>query len=117
VDISSAYGIGRATPGRSPVQNRQTLPGNSNPAPASMAANAGSTKRSDAAQAFLDYTKKTPEQRFQEAWLKAHGITPEQFAAMSPTERQKILDQIRQEIQAKVKENAQRPKKPTNILV
>jgi hypothetical protein len=117
VDISSAYGIGRATPGRSPVQNRQTLPGNPDPGQTSATATATPAKRSDSAQEFLDYMKKTPEQRLQEAWLKAHGVTPEQFEAMSPEEQQKLLEQMREDIKAKMKEDALRPKKPTDIMV
>jgi hypothetical protein len=55
---------------------------------------------------FRDYMSKTPEQRMQENWLRAHGITPEEFAAMSPEEQLKLMDQMRAEIENKLKERA-----------
>jgi hypothetical protein len=69
---------------------------------------------------FMKYMQKTPAQRFQEAWLKQHGISPEKFAAMSPDEKKAITDQMKQDLQAKAKELAEnqngKPRVPVDIL-
>lgn len=60
----------------------------------------------DAVQAFKDYMAKTPEQRMQESWLQSHGITQEEFDAMSPDEKQKLMDMMRKEIEEKARAEA-----------
>jgi acyl-CoA reductase-like NAD-dependent aldehyde dehydrogenase len=70
---------------------------------------------STATQQFLDYMKKTPLERMEEAWLAQHGLSKEKLAAMSPAERQGILDAMRQDIEQQMKESAENPG-PTDIL-
>lgn len=60
----------------------------------------------DAVKEFKDYMAKTPEQRMQEAWLQSHGITQEEFDAMTPDEKQKLMDMMRKEIEEKVRADA-----------
>lgn len=65
------------------------------------------TSTSDPVQDFLKYMQETPQQRMEDAWLHAHGLTREQLAAMSPRERQKILNQMKQDIEWQVKQSAE----------
>jgi hypothetical protein len=51
-------------------------------------------------QTFLDYMKKTPEQRFEEAWLAAHGLTKEQFDALPPDQREALTKQMAEDLKA-----------------
>lgn len=65
---------------------------------------------------FMDYMKKSPAERFQESWLSAHGISKEAFDAMPPAEKQKILAQMKQDLEAKIKDqaaNQSNPNRPT----
>jgi hypothetical protein len=41
------------------------------------------------------------------AWLKQHGISKEQFDAMSPAEKQKLMDEMKKDIAEKIKLNAE----------
>lgn len=49
---------------------------------------------SSAVRAFLDYMAKAPEERYFEAFLKARGLTAEDFEAMSPKEQQGLLKEF-----------------------
>jgi predicted flavoprotein YhiN len=71
------------------------------------------------AQEFLDYMKKTPEERMQEAWLRAHGIDPEDFEAMPPEKKQALMDEMKEDIEAKLKEAAEKGKEngQPNMLI
>lgn len=51
---------------------------------------------------FLDYAKLTPAQKMRAAMLARMGLTEEQVKAMSPEERQKIEDKIKQQIKEQV---------------
>ena len=53
-----------------------------------------------AAQKFINYANENPVQR----WLQQHGITQQQFDAMTPNEKQKLLAEIKQDIEEKMKE-------------
>jgi hypothetical protein len=93
---------------------RQNLPGNSVAMPgngqsngsvmAGASASSSASSSDDATTQFLNYMKETPAQRMQDAWLKQHGISPQAFAAMSGEEKQKIIDQMKQDIEAKLKQ-------------
>jgi hypothetical protein len=95
------------------TQNRQNMPGSfadamtqtdSLTSDSSSALDAITKKIKADTQEFLDYMKKTPAQRMQETWFKQHGITKEQFDAMSPADQQKVLAQMKQDIEEKIKE-------------
>lgn len=54
------------------------------------------TGGSDAAEAFLEYMRKSPEERFFEAFLQEKGLTQEQFEQLPPEEKKKILQEFEQ---------------------
>ncbi|MCG8356193.1 MAG: hypothetical protein MI920_11515 [Kiloniellales bacterium] len=60
------------------------------------------TGGSDAVKEFLDYMSKSPEERYFEAFLREKGLTPEQFAALPPEEREKILKEFEQRMEQEV---------------
>jgi hypothetical protein len=53
---------------------------------------------------FLDYMKMSPGERMIENWLKAHNLSKEKLAAMTPDERNKIMKQMQDDIAQKLKE-------------
>lgn len=68
----------------------------------------------DAAQQFLDYMKKTPEQRMVDNWLQAHGISREEFDQMKPEEKQKIVEEMKQDIEEKIKQQREAASQKTD---
>lgn len=105
-------------------QNRQNLPDNlfkvPSDAPAPGAAATPKTSGDDSVQEFMNYMKKSPAERMLESWLAAHGITKEEFDAMSPKEKQALMDQMKREIEAQIKKQAEEKvakASSTNILV
>lgn len=65
----------------------------------------GSTSNSENVdQEFLDYMKKSPGQRMIDEWLKAHNLTEQDLAAMSPEKRDAILKQMAEDIKNKMKQ-------------
>ena len=108
---------------------RQNLPGNSLPSAsdtngaaigAGTAPTSSSSGSDDAVQKFMNYMNETPAQRLQNAWLQQHGITPQAFAAMSSADKQKIIDEMKQDIEAKLKqkmETGTAAKPSVNIVV
>jgi hypothetical protein len=59
------------------------------------------------ADVFMDYMKKSPAERMEENWLKAHGLTKEKLAKMSPKEQEAIMKQMKSEIEASLKEQTE----------
>ena len=51
---------------------------------------------------FMDYAKLTPAQKMRAAMLAKLGVTEEQLKAMDPKERQKIEDQLKEQIKQQV---------------
>jgi hypothetical protein len=51
---------------------------------------------------FMDYAKMTPAQKMRAAMLSKLGVTEEQLKAMSPEERKKVEDQIKDMIKQQV---------------
>jgi hypothetical protein len=119
VDISSLYSPGRPSAAGFSLVNRQSLPGNSVPAVGTASAQpTGPTGPTSPEDAFLDYMKKTPAQRFQEQWLKAHGLSQAEFDAMPPEKKQAVLDTMRKDLETQMKEKAQNGgQKPLDISV
>jgi predicted flavoprotein YhiN len=60
-----------------------------------------STVKSDPAQELQDYMKMSYAEKLQWSWMHAHGISKEDFEAMSPEDKQKLLDQMREELKQK----------------
>jgi hypothetical protein len=77
-------------------------------------ASIGTQDGSNALQEFRDYMNKTPEEKIQEKILAELGLTPEEFEALPPEQKQKIGEQIAQRLkedielqtQAKLQEQA-----------
>lgn len=107
MDISRVGGVGGVAQTGMKQQTRQNLPGSSGLVDASMPV---SGKKQ-----FMDYMRQTPAERMQYTWLAQRGISKEQFDAMSPEEKQKLLNQMRQEIEQKVQRSVEN--KATDILV
>ncbi|OIN86980.1 MAG: hypothetical protein AUJ12_03565 [Alphaproteobacteria bacterium CG1_02_46_17] len=67
-----------------------------------------SSQINDAITQFLEYQKMTPEEKMRDAILKKLGMTEEDIAALSPDERakieEKIKDMIKEEIENKMAE-------------
>lgn len=57
-----------------------------------------------AVKAFMDYMKETPAQRWEEEWLRAHGLTLKQLQAMSPAQRAAIEREIARDIQTRLQQ-------------
>lgn len=65
---------------------------------------AAPAKPSAAAQAFLDYQKKTPAEKMRDEILGSMGLTEDQLKAMDPKTRAKIEEKIKAIIKEKVEE-------------
>lgn len=55
------------------------------------------------AEAFFQHVRKTPAEQMMEAMLKRRGLTQEEFQALPPEERQAIMEEIKKEIEDRVK--------------
>ena len=55
---------------------------------------------------FLEYMSKTPEERWQEQWLKSKCLTKEQFDALPPEEQQALVDEMTEELKQKLADKA-----------
>ncbi|EJL34421.1 hypothetical protein PMI01_01629 [Caulobacter sp. AP07] len=63
---------------------------------------------------FLDYAKMTPAEKMRAAMLKRMGLTEDDVKAMSADERQRLEDQIKQQIKEQVMND---PKMKTGSLL
>ena len=66
---------------------------------------------------FLAFMKKSPAEMMQEAWLAKHGISREEFAAMSTEEKQALLAQMKEEIAQEAKREAGKQAKRLDLTV
>ncbi|HEY1096636.1 MAG TPA: hypothetical protein VGF14_05295 [Alphaproteobacteria bacterium] len=67
-------------------------------------------------QEFTEYMKKSPAERMMDDWLRAHGMTKEEFDALGPEEKQKILEEMKQDIEEKMKEKAAEGAAPGSFI-
>ena len=72
------------------------------------------TPRSDPKAEFLKWAHMTPAQKMRASLLSSMGLTEEQVQAMSPDDRKKVEDKLRQLIEQKVKDSVE---KKTGLLV
>lgn len=69
----------------------------------SSASSTSETTYSDSVtQNFMDYMKETPSQRMFESFLSSQKITKEQYAAMSPADQQKLIDEFKRQLEQKM---------------
>jgi hypothetical protein len=79
-------------------------------------------KGQDAIDAFLKISQQTPAEQLQEQWLKAHGLTKEKLAAMTPEQRDTVIKQMSEDIKQQMKDAAMKqnekkdPTKTVDIL-
>ncbi|HWW24447.1 MAG TPA: hypothetical protein VNZ85_00965 [Caulobacter sp.] len=59
---------------------------------------------------FMGYAKLTPAQKMRAAMLARMGLTEEQVKAMSPEDRKKVEDQIKQQIKQQVENDPNKAK-------
>lgn len=62
----------------------------------------------DPTQDFLSYMTMTPGERMENAWLRQHNMTRAQFEALSPEEKEKVREQMRQDIERQLKQKAEK---------
>ena len=87
---------------------RQVLPDSSSTSTSSTTSdiNSSGSASGSAASDFLAFMKQSPEQQMQTAWLARHGISKEQFAAMDPAAKQKIIEQMKNEMKEQARNTA-----------
>jgi hypothetical protein len=82
-----------------------------------VAAKDANAKNEETIAEFMAYAKKTSAEKLQEAWLARHGISKKEFDAMSAEEKQKILTQMKSDIEREAKLAIERLHCPVNVLV
>ncbi|MCB5184306.1 hypothetical protein LG201_03720 [Methylobacillus gramineus] len=60
--------------------------------------------QSEAARELEEYMNMSDSERLQWHWLNSHGISKEDFNNMSAEDKQKIVDQMREELKQKMNE-------------
>jgi len=74
------------------------------------------TQTPSAEDTFKAYMKMTPAERMEDAWLKSHGLTKEKLAAMSPTERENVMKQMKTEIEQNLKQKTEQKGQQVDVL-
>ena len=69
-----------------------------------------SAGKKNAVQEFMEYMKMTPAERWQEAWLRAHGLTKEQFDALPADKKAALIEEMKQEMQEQMRQQARNNK-------
>jgi hypothetical protein len=76
----------------------------------------GNSSEDSAATQFRSFMQQSPAEQMQTAWLARHGISKEAFAAMDPSEKKKLMEEMKHDIEEQAKQNASAVHTPTNIL-
>ena len=112
MDSSAITGLNAWIQATNKSKARQNVPGSLFPSVDSSDDSTGgsaagsATGASDPVKAFTAFMNETPAQRMQDSWLQEHGVTPDQFASMSADDKQKILDQMKRDMEERMKEKA-----------
>jgi hypothetical protein len=123
--ISGIGGLFGGAPAVAQAQNQQKLPTASfaalvaaaEPAGEGVAKTGSDASGTSARDQFLAYMKETPAQRLQDAWLAQHGVSREEFEAMSADQKQQLLDEMKREIEEKTKDKLEKAAfSPVNVL-
>lgn len=56
---------------------------------------------------FLNWMKKSPAERMEDIWLKAHGLSKEKLAAMDPKDREAVMKQMKEDIERQLKDETE----------
>jgi predicted flavoprotein YhiN len=70
----------------------------------------------DPYQELSDFMKMTDAQKMQYLWLKKHGISQEEFDAMSGEDKQKLVEKMQEELKAQMKNAIESPEKTSLSL-
>ncbi len=65
----------------------------------------------DPYQELSDFMKMTDAQKMQYLWLKKHGISQEEFEAMSDEDKQKLVQQMQEELKTRIQQTVESPDK------
>ena len=78
--------------------------------PASKSADLAATDKVQTSpeDAFLNFAKMSPADRMRAQFLAAHGLTEDDLKNMDPKERQKIEDEIREQIKEALKKDTEK---------
>lgn len=66
----------------------------------------GDSSESGAVTAFLEYMAKSPEERFFESFLKARGMTQEEFESLPPEQQKALLKEFQEYVKQQVENEA-----------
>jgi predicted flavoprotein YhiN len=95
----SILGIGSSSP-----YSYQPLANKSGGSSGTSGAQQSSSSGDSTVQDFLDYMKESPAQRMFDNFLSAHHISKEEWNAMTPAQKQKIIDEFKHEMEDKMKQ-------------
>ncbi len=88
-----------------------------NPASAQDANNSANANQApSAADIFKNYMKMTPAERMEDAWLKSHGLTKEKLDKMSPSDREAVMKQMKDEIEQNLKQQTEQKGQQVDVL-
>lgn len=73
-------------------------------------------KLSDPYQELENFMKMSDAEKMQYLWLKKHGISQEEFDAMSGEDKQKLMEQMQAEIKQQMQKAAESPDKTAKSL-
>jgi hypothetical protein len=60
------------------------------------------TSSNSGLEEFMQYAKETPAQRIFDSWLSSQKITEDQYNAMTPAEKQTIMDKFEAQMKSKL---------------
>lgn len=102
MNIQGIGGFGLASGNSETQKTGQNLPGGGF---AGILASLGDVPEKTTAEEFLAFMKKTPEEKMMYLWLQSHGISEEEFEALAPAEKQKLIEQMKAEIREQIENN------------
>jgi hypothetical protein len=73
------------------------------------------TKTNSAADNFLDYMKESPAERMADSWLASHGLSKEKLAAMTPAQRDAVLNQMAKELRTRSRRRPSRRRRRSRL--
>jgi len=76
-----------------------------------------SSQTTSAKDTLLAYLKKTPAERMEDNWLRAHGLDAEKLAAMSPEDRAAVMKRMKEDIEDKLKTQTEQRALQVDITV
>ncbi|SDK72909.1 hypothetical protein SAMN05192566_2251 [Methylophilus rhizosphaerae] len=94
-----------------PDQETSTTTSNTPSSKTYLTESAKQPKLSDPYQELENFMKMSDAEKMQYLWLKKHGISQEEFDAMSGEDKQKLMEQMQAEIKQQMQKAAESPDK------